>query len=183
MKEEQNRAILLSLIKALREKGSWCGETHIQKSAFLLQHLTKVPIDFDFIIYKHGPYSFDLHDELNVMRAYGFLTLEVNYPYGPRIMNTELGRTFCNGFPKKPTLYKKQIDFIAEKLGDKGVADLERLATVFFVKLEYPNKSADARASVVVELKPHISHEEARKAGKVVDEFLTDARHGSLVTA
>jgi uncharacterized protein YwgA len=62
MKEAQNRAILVTLIKSLRSKGSWCGETHIQKAAFFLQQLTGVPIDFDFILYKHGPFSFDLRE-------------------------------------------------------------------------------------------------------------------------
>ena len=80
MKEDQNRAVLVALIRSLRAKGSWCGETHIQKAAFFLKNLTGVPIDFDFIIYKHGPFSFELNDELSLMKAYRLLDLEVSYP-------------------------------------------------------------------------------------------------------
>ncbi len=32
MKRLQRDAVILSLIENLRAKGSWCGETHIQKS-------------------------------------------------------------------------------------------------------------------------------------------------------
>ena len=37
----------------------------------------------DYILYKHGPYSFDLRSELAVMRARYQLDLKPRYPYGP----------------------------------------------------------------------------------------------------
>lgn len=55
MNRTQRQAILLALIQRLREKGSWCGETHIQKSAYFLQELLGVPLDLNVIFYKHGP--------------------------------------------------------------------------------------------------------------------------------
>ena len=183
MKEAQNRAILVTLIKSLRSKGSWCGETHIQKAAFFLQQLTGVPIDFDFILYKHGPFSFDLRDELNVMRAYGFLDLEANYPYGPKVVDTDSGNSFSRRFPKTIDRYKKQIDFIANKLGDKGVVDLERLVTAFFVTLENREKDKDGRAKAIVELKPHITPDAARQAVHDVDAFISQVRKEDLIAA
>lgn len=183
MKEEQNRAVLVTLIKALREKGSWCGETHIQKAAFLLKKLTGVPIDFDFILYKHGPYSFDLHDELSVMRAFGLLDLEVNYPYGPRIANTDMGKTLVERFPKMPAQYQRQIAFIADQLGDKGVVELERLATAYYVMLSNPDRDQEARAKAIVELKPHIAIENARKAVGDVDAIVSQVKEKGRVAA
>jgi uncharacterized protein YwgA len=53
-------AILTRLIEQLRNGGSWCGETHVQKATFFLQELLNVPLSLDFILYKHGPFSFDL---------------------------------------------------------------------------------------------------------------------------
>ena len=76
-------ALLTRLIELLRKKGSWCGETHIQKSTFFVQNLMKVPLSFDFILYKHGPFSFDLRDELTGLRADGLIRLEPQWPYGP----------------------------------------------------------------------------------------------------
>ena len=37
MKKLQRDAVLLSLINEMKEKGSWCGETHIQKATSLLR--------------------------------------------------------------------------------------------------------------------------------------------------
>lgn len=64
MKRLQRDAVILSLIENLRAKGSWCGETHIQKATYFVQELLRVPLEFEFVLYKHGPYSFDLSDEL-----------------------------------------------------------------------------------------------------------------------
>jgi len=183
MKEEQNRAVLVALIKSLRSKGSWCGETHIQKAAFFLKTLTGVPIDFDFILYKHGPFSFDLRDELSVMRAYGLLALEANYPYGPSILDTEAGKSLIDRFPKTLGKYEKQISFIADKLGDKGVVDLERLATAYYVTLENSQSGVDARAEEIVALKPHIEPESAQKAVQDVDVFVAQVREENLRAA
>ena len=183
MKEEQNRAVLVALIKSLRARGSWCGETHFQKAAFFLKHLTGVPINFDFIIYKHGPYSFDLHDELSIMKAYGLLDLEASYPYGPRIVDTEMGNSLRARFPKTSAKYEKQIDFIADKLGSKGVVDLEKLATAYFVTLENPNINENARAAAIVELKPHIALEAAKQAVQDVDGFIAEVQKENLMAA
>lgn len=183
MKEEQNRAVLVTLINALREKGSWCGETHIQKAAFFLKKLAGVPVDFDFILYKHGPYSFDLHDELSVMRAFGLLDLEVSYPYGPRIANTDMGSTLLARFPKKPAQYQRQISFVADKLGDKGVVDLERLATAYFVTLDHPESDQETRSKAIVKLKPHIAIDSARQAVADVDCLVEEVRAANLRAA
>jgi hypothetical protein len=34
-------ALIVDLIKRLRERGSWCGETHIQKAMFILQDIAR----------------------------------------------------------------------------------------------------------------------------------------------
>jgi hypothetical protein len=62
-------AVLAGLARRLDERGSWSGETHLQKAAYLLHELTDVPFEFEFILYKHGPFSFELRDELSAMRA------------------------------------------------------------------------------------------------------------------
>ena len=173
--------MLVTLISALREKGSWCGETHIQKSSFLLKKLTGVPIDFDFILYKHCPYSFDLHDELSVMRAFGLLDLEVIYPYGPRIANTDMGSALLERFPKKPAQYKSQIGFISAKLGDKGIIYLERLATAYFVTHNHPESNQEDRAKNIVKLNPHIALEDAKLAVQDVDGLIAEVRKENLV--
>lgn len=183
MEENQNRAVILALIDALHENGSWCGETHIQKAAFFLKELTKVPINFDFILYKHGPFSFGLSDELSVMKAYGLLELKSKYPYGPKIVSTDSGETFFKRFPKTSARYEDRIRFVAEKLGGKGVVALERLATAYYVTLKIPGDTPDARTQAIIKLKPHISLESAKEAVTEVDELIAEGKEEDLAAA
>lgn len=89
----------------------WCGETHLQKATFLLEDGCDVPLDFDSVLYKYGPFSFDLHDELEDLRAQGFIRLEPQaYPYGPRIAVTERGQHLLERHPK--TLRHSQASWI-----------------------------------------------------------------------
>lgn len=169
-------AILTRLIKSLRERGSWCGETHVQKSTLFLQDLMRVPLELDFILYKHGPFSFDLRDELTALRADDLLMLEPHRPYGPRIVPTDRSEYIQGIFSRTMKDYDDKIEFVAESLGDKGVADLERLATALYVtQRARAGTSGDARAKEINRLKPHISVERAGAAVEEVDRIVDEA--------
>lgn len=169
----KSQAIILSLVEILQKNESWCGETHIQKAIYCLQELTKAPIDFDFIIYKHGPFSFDLRDELTAMRADGLLEIQINpYPYGPSLYLTAIGKTIYNIYPKTLERYKKKLNFIAKTFGSKSVATLERLTTALYVTRKTDSKDIEERAKQINELKPHISLDRARIAIKKIDEII-----------
>jgi hypothetical protein len=161
----------------LREQKSWCGETHVQKAAYLLQEMVAVPLGFEFILYKHGPFSFDLRDELTAMRADQLIELQPQWPYGPRLLPTqqiEYIKTLCS---KTLAKYDDRIAFVSDKMGGKNVADLERLATAFYVTqtmgAEEPTKS---RAEELVRLKPHIKIDEALAAMEEMDGMMEKAR-------
>jgi len=167
-------ALLTRLVEKLRAKGSWCGETHIQKAAFLLQDLTKVPTGFDFILYKHGPFSFDLRDELTSLRADELLRLEPQSPpYGPRIALTNRAEYVQKLCSKTLEKYDDHIEFVAEKLGTKGVAQLERVATAVFVT-ERMEGTPDERVEQFTEFKPHISRDSAAAAIGEADGILKE---------
>lgn len=170
-------AVLTRLIESLRAHGSWCGETHVQKSTFFLQGLMEVPLGFDFILYKHGPFSFDLRDELTGLRADELIRLEPQWPYGPRIGPTNRTENIQRIYSKTLGKYQDRIGFVAEKLGNKGVADLERLATALFVtRRAEADASVDERSKKLTDLKPHISAESARAAIEEVDRIVEEAR-------
>ena len=103
-------ALLTRLVERLRQQGSWCGETHVQKATFLLQRLMKVPLEYEFILYKHGPFSFDLRNELTSLRADDLLLLEPQVPpYGPRMICTERSRKIQALYPKTLRKYEDQL--------------------------------------------------------------------------
>ncbi len=174
----KNAAVLTRLIERLRDRGSWSGETHVQKGTFFLQELLKVPLGFEFILYKHGPFSFDLRDELTSLRADELLSLERQpWPYGPRITVTVRTSNLQGLYAKTLAKYETQVAFVAEKLGGRGVAELERLATALYVTLpSEKSRSIDERTVELTELKPHISLAEAKAAMQEVDEIIDEAQ-------
>src|SRR5216684_353159 len=110
----QKAALLTDLADKLVSKGSWCGETNIQKATYFLQELVNVPTAYDYILYTHGPFSFDLRDELTELRADGLLKLEIRQrPYGPRWISTPASQEIRQQYPKTLDKFQKQLNFIA----------------------------------------------------------------------
>jgi hypothetical protein len=167
-------AVLTRLIDELRRKGSWCGETHVQKATLLLQDLMLVPLGFDFIIYKHGPFSFDLRDELTSLRADELVKLEPQWGYGPRITTTDRSRYIQGLYSKTLEKYDESISLVTQKLAGKGVTELERLATAFYVTYDSVG-DADERAAKLIALKPHIARDEAAIAIAEIDQMIVQS--------
>jgi hypothetical protein len=172
-------AILLDLAAQLRTNGSWTGETHIQKAAYLLQELLGVPSGFKFVLYRHGPFSFDLRDSLNRLETFGCILLEEQpYPYGPKIVEGPGAKTLKSA-SKAQREYVEPIHFMAEQLGKAKVSELERIATALFIELD-PNIKPEDRPDRLVTLKPHISREEAPSAFAKLGEIRSAAREAGF---
>lgn len=171
-------AVLISLTRRLRERGSWAGETHIQKAAYLVRELLGVPLNFTFILYKHGPFSFELRDELGSMQSDQLIAREAQPPpYGPRLTTTHRGEELENRFPRTMQKYGPRLDWVTERLSNSRVIELERLATAMWVTRQLgEDESVQVRAEAVNELKPHVSVEVAAEAVQKVDALLAEAR-------
>ena len=170
MNRFQRAAVILALLDALKERGSWCGETHLQKAIYFLQEMCGVPMGFKHVLYRFGPYSFDFSDEITALRADRLLDLEVKAPYGPSIIRGENATRFLESFGAPARKYAPQVSFVAEHLGRSTVVELERLATAFFVTREATLVADDEqRAARLNQLKSHIPIESARQAVREVD--------------
>jgi hypothetical protein len=178
MERFERDAVIAELIEQLHGRGSWCGETHVQKSMYLLQEIAGVRTGFDFILYKHGPFSFDLRDELTAMRADFLLELEVRRPdYGPSLKLTQNMDSVSRRYKSAVEEARPAIDFIGEKVGDKTVVELERLGTALYMRRRHPEETdTSALARKIVDLKPHISEPEAREAVSTVALWEEEAK-------
>jgi hypothetical protein len=167
-------ALIARLARTLRENDSWTGETHVQKATYLLEVLAGVPFDFDFILYKHGPFSFELRDALGNMQADRYLKREPqDPPYGPRFSVTERGLALEERFGKTMSRYGSKVDWIAARLRGKGVASLERLATALWVTThDGEGCSPEERAKLLRAIKRHVSEENAQQAVEEIDAML-----------
>jgi len=169
-------AVLAGLARRLDEHGSWSGETHIQKAAYLLHELADIPFEFEFILYKHGPFSFELRDELSSMRADRLLERQPQpAPYGPRILVTERGRELEQRLARTMERYGSRLDWVAQQVGPKNVLDLERLATALWITREHPNADDEARATELTQIKSHVHRDAALAAIREIDELLNQA--------
>lgn len=176
MNPTQRQALLLELIDQLHQHDSWCGETHIQKSTFFLQEMLGVPLDFNFIFYSYGPYSFDLNDAITALRCDRLITVKPRDPYGANLLPSEQARGFLDRFPKTRKKFENPMRYVAKQLGGKKVVDLERLATALFVLIKDSDKPSEKQAAEIHRLKPHVSLEQARLALASVHKMRTDLK-------
>jgi hypothetical protein len=176
MKRLQRAGLLTELVEQMRAHDSWCGETHLQKATFFLQELLGVELEYDFVLYKHGPFSFDLRDELGDLVSDKLIRYQPQVPpYGPRIAVTEEGEAVQEIYPTTLARHADRITFVADKLDARGVIDLERLATALYVTLDAPQTSAEERAHLLRQLKPHIPEPAALRAVGELDEIRAEA--------
>lgn len=66
------------MIEALEAQNSRTGKTAIIKGMFLAKAIgAEVP--FEFFLYKHGPYSTDVEEEIDQMRSYAAIDVEPSF--------------------------------------------------------------------------------------------------------
>lgn len=176
MKELNHRAVVLSLIEQMDSYQSWCGETHIQKCGYFLQEVMGVNLEMDFVLYRHGPFSFNLRELLGELTGLNLLSVFSREPYGPSLQLTDYGRSYLARFPRSVRETRRQVDRVATRLGPKDVSSLERLATALYVIKNDGSKEEGSQAQRINELKPHISVESAAVALREVNLFLADAK-------
>lgn len=174
-------ALIAKLVGSMKEKNQWAGETHIQKALYFLKTMLGVPCSYNFVLYKHGPYSFDLHDDLGKMRAHLVLDLEPRRPYGPSFRLGELGERAISRVEEVVNAHGSQIEFTANRLGNLDVRTLERYATAHYVKNEHSDLDLTALGQAIVERKPHISEEDAREAVRSVSSLEDEAKKQNLM--
>src|SRR5260370_30092368 len=108
-------ALVVKLAKRLRDRGSWCGETHLQKALYILQDISESNFGYKYVIYKHGPYSFDLNNELVAMRYSNILEFQFSREgYSPIIVSTPFGVRFYMANQERVSFYDSFVDFVAD---------------------------------------------------------------------
>jgi uncharacterized protein YwgA len=126
-----------------------------------------VDFPYDYILYRYGPFSFELRDYLQELCADGLLTLEAQpYPYGPRLATTPQAAELQDRYPKTLAAVEPAMDWTLEVVGAKGVSALERLATALYIDAHDGIADPNAIADRLVGLKPHVSLDQALGAAK-----------------
>ena len=174
--EFEKHALILAVIEKLRQHGSWTGKTHVQKALSLLADTSDVDVPFAFVLYRHGPYSFDVESELEQMRSYSAIDVLPNPAgYGVTIRPGRMA-PFVKNEASLASEDETAIDRVCAFVDGKTVTELERVATAAWIRGR--KEVADPRkvAEQLHELKPHISVAEASVADRELCRFLDQSQ-------
>lgn len=167
----RKHAIILAVIEALHRHGSWTGKTHVQKALSLLRDARTADVPFQFVLYKHGPYSFDIEDELEQMQSYGAIAVEPNPAGYGVVLQSSSGARLVSGFATLMEREKQAIEEVCEFVGNRTVGELERLATASWIRSQEHISDAKQAAERLHTLKPHIPIADAEKAYREITEW------------
>ena len=178
----EQQCLVAEMVERMRNSGGWAGETHIQKGLYFWKILCGTPFLYNFILYKHGPYSFDLHNDMGRMMADGILTLEPRYPYGPSFSRGRSATSLAKQYEETLKRYRGSVEFVVKSIGNLDVRTLERYATALYVLKGNPGLDDTELRITITKLKPHISSEQASEALKAVRTLVNEANTEGLST-
>lgn len=175
MTTSKEMILIGGIIETLNSMGSWTAETHVQKTAYITKYVRDVPLDAEFVLYKHGPYSFDLNKSLGHMLARNVLTAHSQIGYGPSLrLNNSLWSALDSALNSVFEQYKTNIVEVCGQLAKKNVAELERISTAVYVFRNFAGFARERQIAKLSELKPHIDASTARLAFEEAAPFLVD---------
>ena len=157
-------AICLRLIRELNQKGCWCGTTHIQQIAYVMQALFADRPVWEFVLYKHGPRSFTLDTVLESLFQMGCVKYGLLSPLKCRIQLTKEGELFYKTFEHLSEEYAAAIEKTAGILSAHSIQALENFSTVVFYSTLYRRQSdTPILAQKLRDIKPFLALPDAEK--------------------
>lgn len=166
-----SHALIVAMIETLRSQGSRTGTTPIIKGLFLAK-ASGLASPFAHFLYKHGPYSTDIEDNLDQLKSYSAIEVEPAFDgYGVKF-SPGVNASFVKRQASLSADEQATIDKVCRFIRQKNVGQLERLATAAWIRTEEGISDPDEVALRLNELKPHVSLSDAREADREVLGFL-----------
>jgi len=173
MNFNQHKFILCAIESLIAAKGG-TGRTHIQKTLFVANELYDLHIPFHFILYKHGPYSFDVDSAIQEMKSYRAISIEPVPGYGVSI-TPDKGKHFVEEYggelDQRPT---QAITEVSRFLAQMHVKELERIATAVWIYFRENIREPDRISERLRQLKPHVSDKGAQEAVNTFQKLLSN---------
>ncbi len=158
MTTSKDMIIIGGVVKTLCEHNSWSSETHVQKTLYIAKHVRNVPLTAEFLLYKHGPYSFELNKSISHMLARNILRSTQNAGFGPSLdLNRPMWEALDSAAGGYFAQHRDKIEFVCQYLANRNVSELERISTAIFVDINFPQLNSNSKVRKLTELKPHIS--------------------------
>ena len=171
LSRREARLLIVELVSELNRVGSWSGATHVQKCTFFAREMAGIPVPYEFVIYHYGPFSFDLDEDLALMRFEGWLEITSEEGYG---VHYHPGRKRLPRFPNEVEPYRRALKWVAERFGVLDAKRLELLATTYYVQRRMAAgdrpSGRETVISTVRRLKPHFADSDVAQAMATLQE-------------
>lgn len=132
MEFEQNDLLLLKTVSLCNDNNVSCSDIRIQKILYLVN--IKKKLTYNFVMYKNGPHSFELQDDIAKLKAYMIIkeTYKSNL-VGLSIYNEDIIKGFINSTLEKNL--SDELEIIFNMVKELSVKQLEELTTnIYFEK-------------------------------------------------
>lgn len=172
-----HKAVLITeLLDRMRDNGSWATAVHLQKGLYFLQEMRGVPLGYEFVVYRHGPFSFELKDELVHLRGKKILewVFRSSPQYSPGLASTPFSKELRGELPNFLAKYDDSLTFVAENIGPMKSKQLERVSTAFYFFTKGVEEDEEV-ARKVCEAKPHIPPDEQLDAVRHIRKIAEQA--------
>ena len=136
------------------------------------------PFEWIFVIYKFGPYSFDLAHLIGEIHSCRLVELMLQWWFQPKIKVMRYGKDFYEDINELCYKYRKQIEFVKEELGSQNLSEIELLATGLYI-ISYEkvhDKTVENRSRILNHLKSHIKLNDASTFIGEVDSLIERAQ-------
>lgn len=154
----------LHAIDQLNQQKSWTGRVHIHKLLYLTKELLKSEVPFQFDLYRFGPYSFDLDEEIRELTTFGLASGSlISEGYGPSYRVAEKFKSILEQPEGElPEDNLRDLEKVARAIGASSSGDLELLATCLWVEHQESISGADDVIARVKQIKPRYSEPQIR---------------------
>lgn len=164
MKANQAAALICELAsrfqeKRFKESDLGLGKTTLQKMVYFLKELYRAKeIDYDFTLYTYGPFSSELHgdiDYLEYSKAISVESYDLGNGYaGYRISLSGAGRKIAKSENTYLESLRPQLDSLQKDFGQFTSKQLELRATIVYLSRQKPQLSKNELAQKVNAIKP-----------------------------
>ncbi|HSV98124.1 MAG TPA: hypothetical protein VLM75_14475 [Spirochaetota bacterium] len=149
-------ALITELARRLAPKSPQFGKTALQKIVYFLTDLFEIPTGYEFEFYNYGPFSSQLHHDLDLVAHIGGVVVEdysaefAGYVISPGERADALiekGAEFIHS-----SEVDKAISRVVDEFGDYNASDLELRATILFVDRDLAARRKTATKDNIIDI-------------------------------
>lgn len=171
MDKIDQKAIIALLIEKMNTGKLWASPFFLQKAVFLLQELYKIPLEFNFYIYKHAPFSNELQDTLNQMRIDDIIKVETNHLKPGNLIINNNGKQILSKLKKGP---ENEINSVINIMNEYPTSSLDHLTSAIYICTS-SIQFGKSKSNMLRHCNPFISKKESIQVLKIAQSLIKSA--------